>query len=34
MPELYWDYGYYLSLGLMATIGIGLFLFFKRRKWI
>ncbi|WP_018159281.1 magnesium/cobalt transporter CorA [Smaragdicoccus niigatensis] len=34
MPELHWRYGYELALGLMAFIGIGLYLGFKRKDWI
>jgi magnesium transporter len=33
MPELHWLYGYPFALGLMLTIGVGLSLFFKSRKW-
>ena len=33
MPELGWYYGYPFALGLMAVIGIGMFIFFKTRKW-
>ena len=34
MPELNWQYGYLLVLGLIAvTIG-AMLLFFKRKKWI
>lgn len=33
MPELKWHYGYYMTLGGMATIGIGLLLWFKKKKW-
>jgi magnesium transporter len=34
MPELSWKYGYYLSLVLMAVIGLLMLLFFKRKKWL
>jgi magnesium transporter len=33
MPELAWPLGYPFALGIMLTIGIGLSLFFKSRKW-
>lgn len=33
MPELTWDYGYFLSLGLMLVIGILMFLWFKSKGW-
>lgn len=34
MPELQWEWGYFASLGLMATIGIGLVMFFRRWDWL
>ncbi len=34
MPELKWKYGYFVLLGIMATLGIGMLLYFKKRKWI
>ena len=33
MPELTWKSGYFLCLGLMAVIGLGLVGFFKYNKW-
>lgn len=33
MPELNWFYGYPFALGLMAAVGIGLLVYFKRKKW-
>jgi len=34
MPELTWRYGYFIVLGFMAAIGIGMLWWFKRRGWI
>lgn len=34
MPELHWRYGYLWALGLMAGIGVGLILWFRRLKWL
>lgn len=34
MPELHWENGYHYALGLMATVGIGMLLYFKRKDWI
>ena len=34
MPELRWTYGYPLALGLMATVALGLFVYFRRKGWI
>lgn len=33
MPELKWRYGYYATLGGMATIAISFFVWFRRRGW-
>jgi len=33
MPELEWQIGYYLALGLMALVAGGMGLWFKRRDW-
>jgi len=33
MPELNWKYGYFASLGFMALIGLGMFFYFKWKKW-
>jgi len=33
MPELTWKYGYFIVLGIMAGIGISMFLWFKRKGW-
>ncbi|WP_340106840.1 CorA family divalent cation transporter [Rhodohalobacter sp. 8-1] len=32
MPELQWEYGYFLSLLLMLIIAIGIFIWFRRKK--
>ena len=34
MPELRWRFGYPWALGLMVLSGVGLWFFFKRRKWL
>jgi magnesium transporter len=34
MPELQWRWGYYLVLGIMVSIGVGMAMFFKKRKWL
>jgi len=34
MPELEWDYGYPMSIGLMLLSVIGLFIFYWRKGWI
>jgi magnesium transporter len=34
MPELKWQYGYFAVLGTIAVICTGLFVWFKRHKWL
>ena len=34
MPELYWKYGYFVILAVMLGVGIMMYLFFKRRRWM
>jgi magnesium transporter len=34
MPELGWKFGYASALGMMATITIGGFLYFRRKDWL
>jgi magnesium transporter len=34
MPELEWQWGYPFVLGLMATLGLLLLIYFRRRKWV
>ncbi len=33
IPELKWQYGYFYCLGLMLTVSVGLYYFFKRKNW-
>jgi magnesium transporter len=32
-PELEWKYGYFIIWGIMITIGIGMIIYLKKRKW-
>ncbi len=34
MPELEWKYGYYALLGMMACVAIGMFVYFRRKRWL
>ncbi|AEJ61096.1 magnesium and cobalt transport protein CorA [Spirochaeta thermophila DSM 6578] len=34
MPELEWKWGYPAVLGLMCFLGIGMLLYFKKKKWL
>ncbi|WP_062106972.1 magnesium/cobalt transporter CorA [Bacillus niameyensis] len=33
MPELKWNYGYFLILGLMGLIGVSMYIWFKKKGW-
>jgi len=33
MPELSWRWGYFATLAIMAILGIGMALYFKRKDW-
>ena len=34
MPELEWTWGYPAVLLLMATVGIGMQVYFRKKKWL
>jgi len=34
MPELHWEYGYPAAWLLMALMGLGMFVFFRKKKWL
>jgi magnesium transporter len=34
MPELKWEYGYPMALGMMLLLGIGSLVYFRWRKWL
>jgi magnesium transporter len=34
MPELQWRWGYFAVLGIMGLIGVAMFLYFKKKKWL
>ncbi len=34
MPELFWEPGYFVALGVMLLIALSMLLFFKKKKWI
>jgi magnesium transporter len=33
MPELKWPHGYFMALGIMTSLGLGMIIYFKKRKW-
>ncbi len=34
MPELAWEYGYPMAIGMMIASAVGTYLFFKRKHWL
>ncbi len=34
MPELNWYYGYPFALGIMAALGISMFIYFRKKRWV
>ena len=34
MPELHWRYGYFLAWGIMCSMGVMMFIYFRKKKWI
>ena len=34
MPELEWEFGYFIVLGLMASVTVVMLAYFKRRGWV
>jgi magnesium transporter len=34
MPELRWRWGYPAILTLMAIVGVSMFMYFKKRRWV
>ncbi|MBJ8193032.1 magnesium and cobalt transport protein CorA, partial [Bacillus cereus] len=34
IPELNWDYGYYIVLGAMLCLGFGMYFLFKKKNWL
>ena len=33
LPELHWKYGYFITLGVMFLLAIGMLIYFKKKKW-
>ena len=34
MPELHWQHGYYMVLGIMFTATVSMLIYFRRNRWI
>jgi magnesium transporter len=34
IPELDWHYGFQATIALMVLMGAGMFVYFKRKKWL
>jgi magnesium transporter len=33
MPELEWKYGYFMVMGLMFVLILGMIYYFKKKRW-
>ncbi len=33
LPELHWHYGYFITLGVMFLLAVGMLIYFKRKNW-
>jgi magnesium transporter len=34
MPELNWRYGYFVALGAMGALTVGLVWWFRKKEWL
>jgi len=34
MPELRWAFGYPFAIGLMLVVGVGLYVIFRKLRWL
>jgi magnesium transporter len=34
IPEIHWKYGYFMILGIMLVLGLGMVVIFKKKDWI
>lgn len=34
MPELHWKYSYYVVIGVMIALGVGMYYLFRKRDWL
>ncbi len=34
LPELHFEYGYYIMLGCMTVVAITMLFYFRRKKWL
>jgi magnesium transporter len=34
MPELYWEYGYYVVLAIMFVLAVSMIVYFKKKGWL
>jgi magnesium transporter len=34
MPELHWRWGYFMAIGIMVTLSVGMLFFFRKKKWL
>jgi magnesium transporter len=33
LPELHYKYSYFIMLGVMSVVAIGMLIYFKKKKW-
>lgn len=33
MPELHWHYGYFIVVGIMFSLGLGMVIYFRKKNW-
>jgi magnesium transporter len=34
MPELEWRFGYPFAIALMVTVAVGMYWYFRRKRWV
>ena len=34
LPELHFEYSYFVMLGVMLIVAIGMLIYFRKRKWL
>jgi magnesium transporter len=34
LPELHYKYSYFIMLGVMVVVALGMLVYFKRNKWL
>jgi magnesium transporter len=34
MPELRWEYGYFMVMGVMTALALMMLVWFRRKRWL